>query len=361
MKDKYFGQIYISDDRGKNWRQTGHFPFYHARPFEADGRLYILGHNSDLMIIRSDDEGETWSDPVKLSEGEFWHQSACNVWYKDESVYLVMERIVYKDGDIWPVSVIAPVLMRGRVEDDLTMKDNWTFADEFVFRDVIDQEKLNFFGVPFYKTPRKEKIFIAPGRSCSPIGWLETNVVQIMDPDHYWYDPSGKTFLLLSRARTGGTGYCALSQVYEREDGSMVTGLVTMPSGVQAAFLPIPGGHMRFHIIYDEQTKLYWLLSTQSTDSMVRVDRLQPDRFNLPNNERQRLQLHFSKNCVDWCFAGLVAIGGSQKQSRHYASMIIDENDLIVLSRSGDERAKSAHDGNIITFHRIYDFRSLVY
>jgi hypothetical protein len=41
--------------------------------------------------------------------------------------------------------------------------------------------------------------------------------------------------------------------------------------------------------------------------------------------------------------------------------MIIDGDDLVVLSRSGDERAKTPHDGNLITFHRARDFRKLVY
>jgi hypothetical protein len=41
--------------------------------------------------------------------------------------------------------------------------------------------------------------------------------------------------------------------------------------------------------------------------------------------------------------------------------MAFDDDDLVVLSRSGDERAASAHDGNLITFHRIRDFRNLVY
>lgn len=116
----------------------------------------------------------------------------------------------------------------------------------------------------------------------------------------------------------------------------------------------MPGGQMKFHVVYDENTKLYWLLSTQATDSMIRPERL-------PNNERRRLQLHFSKNMIDWCFAGLVTVGPVENASRHYASMAIDGDDLVILSRSGDERAKSAHDGNLITFHRIRDFRSLVY
>ena len=81
----------------------------------------------------------------------------------------------------------------------------------------------------------------------------------------------------------------------------------------------------------------------------------------LPNNERQVLALHFSKNMVDWRMAGVVAQGKSTKESRHYASMVFDGEDLLVLSRSGDDRAKSAHDGNLITFHRVKNFRELVY
>jgi hypothetical protein len=85
------------------------------------------------------------------------------------------------------------------------------------------------------------------------------------------------------------------------------------------------------------------------------------DRFNLPYDERHRLQLHFSRNCVDWCFAGLVAKTEHPRQARHYATMVFDGDDLHILSRSGDARAKNAHDGNIITFHTVRDFRELVY
>ena len=118
---------------------------------------------------------------------------------------------------------------------------------------------------------------------------------------------------------------------------------------------------MRFHIVYDEQTELYWLLSTQATDSMTRPESLPPDRYGLPDNERRRLQLHFSRNCMDWCFAGLVASGPTERGSRHYATMLIDGDDLHILSRSGDESAANAHNGNIMTFHTIRDFRRLVY
>lgn len=163
------------------------------------------------------------------------------------------------------------------------------------------------------------------------------------------------------RAHTGGSGYAAVAKVVEGDDGGMTTMLETVPSGKKALWLPCPGGQMKFHIIYDEKTKLYWLLSTQATDSMTRADKLPSNRYNLPNNERHRLQLHFSKNCVDWCFACLVAAGGSAGQGRHYASMVVDGDDLHIASRSGDAKAKSAHDGNFISFHTVKKFRELVY
>jgi hypothetical protein len=163
------------------------------------------------------------------------------------------------------------------------------------------------------------------------------------------------------RANTLSTGYGAIAKVVENDDGTMTTMLETAPSGRKMVFIPLPGGQMKFHIVYDEPTKLYWLLSTQATDSMTRAELLPDERFWTPNNERHRLQLHFSKNCIDWCFAGIVTMTDSALQTRNYASMAIDGDDLIVLSRSGDERAVSAHNGNLITFHRIRDFRGLVY
>lgn len=359
------GKVFTSDDAGKTWTHRTDFPFIHARPFAAGASLYVLGHAGDLKVIRSDDAGATWSPVSSLTAGQSWHQSACNVHHANGCVYLVMERRVASAIKSWAVGELAPVLMRGREGTDLTQRTNWTFASELSFRDTIPNvttdPAIDFFGVPFYASSYPAGSLPAPHRNSAPIGWLETNVVQFEDPDHVWFDPKGKTFHLWARAHTGGTGYAAVAKVVENDDGTMTTMLETVPSGKKALFVPCPGGQMRFHVVYDRPTKLYWLLSSQATDSMTRADRLPPDRFNLPNNERHRLQLHFSKNMVDWCFAALVATGASAGQARHYASMAVDGDDLVVLSRSGDARAESAHDGNLITFHRVRNFRGLVY
>ena len=361
------GVILISDDHGKSWKETAKFPFMHARPFTAGKSVYILGHADDLMIMRSDDKGKTWKPPVKLTDGEFWHQSACNVHYANGCVYLVMEKRTSFKIRTWYIGECSPVLMRGRTDKDLTKVKNWEFSSSFSFRDIFPKGKYpDYFGIPFFEEKYPDASYPAPGRECAPMGWLETNVVQVKDKNHYWHDPSGRTYHLWMRAHTGGTGYACIIKVKELGNkpgtGKMKSSFETVPSGSKMLFVPCPGGQMRFHVLYDEKTKLYWLLSTQATDSMTRTERLPKDRYNLPNNERRRLQLHFSKNMIDWCFAGIVAIGPkSEKASRHYASMAISGDDLLVLARSGDEKASSAHNGNLITFHKVKNFRKLIY
>ncbi|MEZ0299318.1 MAG: exo-alpha-sialidase [Candidatus Methylacidiphilales bacterium] len=362
------GRVSTSDDGGRSWTHRADFPFMHARPFTAGPAVYVLGHAGDLQIIRSDDDGETWSRPVALTQGQTWHQAPANVHYANGCVYLVMERRTRKVTHGWPVRDFAPVLMRARTDADLTNPESWTFSTELGFYQALgdnNEAELNYFGVPFYAADPVRGISVAPGRECSAMGWLETNVVQITDPQHLWHDSTGRTFHLWMRAHTGGTGYACLAKATEQGDipgtGSITVSLQTAPSGRTLLYIPCPGGQMKFHILQDPETQLYWLLSTQATDSMIRPERMPADRYNLLNNERQRLQLHFSRNMVDWCFAGLVCAGSTQKEARHYASMCFDHNDLLVLSRSGDQRAMSAHNGNLITFHRVHNFRDLVY
>ena len=360
----YRGQIFTSDDHGKTWTRRAEAPFLHARPFVAGSSVYVLGHSGDLRVLRSEDEGETWSETVELTDGQAWHQSACNVQHANGKVYLVMERNVNTDPTLrgWAVAKLAPVLMSAKVEDDLTKRESWTLASELSFDAAVEQYgRPKMLGVPFYENGPTAPDAEHDRRWMYPPGWLETNVVQLTDPKHVWHDPNGRTFHLLMRAHTGTTNLACLAKVVEAADGSMTTMLEEAPTGEPMLYVPMPGGQMRFHILHDDETSLFWLLSTQATDSMTKPELLPPSRFNLPNNERHRLALHFSTNCVDWCFAGLVADSGDYGQGRHYASMVIDGEDLHVVSRSGDDRAKSAHDGNLITFHTVKGFRGWVY
>lgn len=356
------GKIFLSQDDGKTWTLTATYPFFHARPFVAGGRIYVLGQCGDLMIIASGDGGKTWTTPAKLTQGQTWHASSNNVWYSRGNVYLVMER--HEERNLqrcWRIADVAPVLMRAGETSDLTRPESWTFASSLVFEDVVTPDQLEYFGVPFYPCAADTAVWLTPDRPMNPIGWLEANVVQFTDPTHLWTDPSGHTFHLFLRSHTGRTGYAAMAKVVENSDGSMTTLLETAPSGKKILYTPLPGGQMKFYVLWDEPTRLFWLVGTQATDSMTRPECLPPDRYNLPDNERRRLVLHFSKNMIDWCFAGLVAIGENERASRHYGSMTVAGDDLLIVSRSGDEQAQSSHNGNLFTFHRVKHFRSLVY
>ena len=359
-------RVMTSDDGGDSWKEQADLDLYHARPFGAGGRLYVLGHRGDLRIARSDDNGATWTPVSHLTEGEFWHQAPANLWFAHGCVYLVMERRKTDRVNGWYPSETQPILMRARENDDLTRRESWTMAATPSFHEVVDDTGFDGFGIPFYPGRYPEVWMAEDGRrGAAPIGWLETNVVQILDPNHLWHDPTGRTLHLWMRAHTGMTNYAMVAKVTEDGpapgEGAMRFGFETAPSGVRLFYLPTPGGQMKFHLLHDEATARYWLLSSQATDSMRRLETLPPDRYGLADNERSRLQLHFSTNMVDWVFAGIVAIGETANCARHYASMAIDGDDLIVLSRSGDLQARSAHDTNLITFHRIRDFRSLIY
>lgn len=364
--EKSFQVILTSDDGGKTWTKRAESPATQGRIFEADGSLYYLATGAGMPISHSTDQGLTWSPPALLTDKDkVWQQTAANVWLANGNIYLVMELRV-KKIDAWGAGEKAPVLMRAKVGADLTKPQSWTFSSTLDFADLIpgyreNDPQINYFGIPFYPQNYPNRQPISPGRSFSPMGWAEGSVVQILDPDNYWYDPAGHTFHIFLRALTGMTNYGAMCKVVENADGSMTTSLENAPSGKKILFLPLPGGQMRFHVCYDSKTKLYWLLSSQTTDSMTRAEKLSPERHDLAFGERHRLVLHFSKNMVDWCFAGVVAIGNSPKEARHYAAMDIDGDDLVILSRSADESAHSAHDGNMITFHRVKNFRSLVY
>mgnify|MGYP000967737734 CR=1 FL=1 len=85
--------------------------------------------------------------------------------------------------------------------------------------------------------------------------------------------------------------------------------------------------------LYDDVAGIYWLLSSQARDSMTKAEKISKEHSGLPCRERDRLQLHFSKNCIDCCFAGLVTIGNSYKESRNYASMTIDDDNLYTVSK----------------------------
>lgn len=320
-------RVLLSDDNGKTWRETSaRIPMMHEILFKAGKSLYMIGHSGRLLITRSDDNGETWSEPSVLCPEPRWHQSCTPVDIHDGKVTLVYEKWV-SDGHPWPG--VGPVLMQAKIDDDLTEASSWKFSD--LYNPDEDMEASRPSGIPLTD----------PGKA----GILETNVIRVYDEKNPFYDPSGKSVVLMMRASVGLPDIGVMMRGVEKPDGSLAVEKLTK-NGREMYFAHIPGADLKFYVVYDPESRLYWLLHSQMDGRM---------------NYRRRLALSYSPDLLKWTFAGLVAVGPADNAARHYASMIIHGDDLLIVSRSGDERARNSHDGNLVTFHRVKDFKSLIY
>lgn len=319
--------ILYSDDHGKTWTCCGKLAMLHARVFAAGKSLYILGHSGRMVIARSDDNGLSWSRPYVLDENLYWHQSGGSIDYRHGKVYLTME--IRPFADRWAGG--DPLLMSADVNADLTKRESWTFSN------LVKFEETGAF------------------RNTSPVWfsancWLESSVLRIYDPKNHFYDPEDRTVLIFLRVN-GTEHYGAMLVGKENTDGSLTLGPWKREDGSPAVFFPFPGGHMKFHIVYDEQDRFYWM-----TASAVEFSTTQQV---VGPKERRVLGLYASRNLFDWQLAGIIAAGETRLCSRHYASLTIDGDDILAASRSGDTDAKNTHDTDMITLHRVRNFRSL--
>ena len=320
-------RILLSDDKGRSWRPTpARIPMMHEILFKAGGSIYMIGHSGRLLISRSDDNGESWSEPSVLCPEPRWHQSCTAVDTCGGKITLVYEKWV-ADGHYWPG--VGPVLMQADSKADLTDPASWRFSP--LYNPDDDMAAARPSGIPV----------VGEGRP----GMLETNVIRIFNPAHPFYDSTGRSVALLARASTGFPDIGVMLKGSENEDGTLSIGRFKKNEG-EVYFVHIPGGDLKFHICYDPVTELYWLLHSQIDGR---------------SNARRRLALSFSPDLLRWTYAGMVAIGPANNSARHYATMIIDGDDLCIVSRSGDKAARNSHDGNIVTFHRVPNFRKLVY
>ena len=172
---------------------------------------YLLGHQEpggDIGILRSDDQGETWSETVYLTSGQSWHAAPTSVLYANDRIYLVIEKVHEKpEVGPWLVGWMAPVVLSAPVSADLLDPEVWTFSnDDLVIQHLClrpDGFPVMFFPPPHVGEAPEEVLeeFLSTGFAEA---WLEGNIVQVRDPDHMWYDPSGKTFHILLRCSAGG-------------------------------------------------------------------------------------------------------------------------------------------------------------
>ena len=313
-----------SSDGGRSWSQLPPLPYFTATPWVHDGALYLFTHrvgtefrNDDLVLLGSDDGGQTWSEPVTLFQGHYWN-CPTGIVVKDGRVYRAFDQL--------DVSGRAERVAAGELGSDLMDPRSWRISNAVAFP-----------GVP--------QTLIRPGTRGNS-RWLEPNVV----------DVAGR-MILISRVEVaamttaGIAGVCDLS-----DDGNELHLKFTQ-------FYPIPGGQNKLHVIHDPVSKLFWTPATLVTDSQdqfgfCRAARRRGEFAGSGGNERRILMLMYSLDALNWFQAGCIAMAAKLRQSFMYACPLIDGDDLLILSRTSRD-ARDQHDADLCTFHRISNFRRL--
>ena len=355
------GRMFVSDDAGEAWSPLTEFPFCGASLFRDGTSLYALGHTGNLRIMRSYDGGNTWSKPEDLTphddSGAFYVKRPGSVLVHNGNIYMAFMWMTDPQRKGEGADALAPVILRARSGSVLTKASAWTISAPKSFRELVPEEELDFSGIPFVgKTAggkaKKERVREAPR-----IGWHQAHVVPVFAGIEGGPPACLGERCLLAAARTHHSGYAALAAVDEGP-GRVGLDLVKVPSGRRWVFLPVPGGNAEFDIFHDEASGLYWLLGEQAVDSMGYA---RGKGQGTPRDERRRLQLHFSRNLVDWCFAGLVATASGPEVTFQQVRTAVRGQDLCVVTCETDSDAPRLKHPDLVTMRIVKDFRGLAY
>jgi len=127
--------IFSSDDDGKSWHYlTDLHPFYWANMFLHKGAVYALGQTQeygDLYIVRSDDEGESWSEPSLLFYGSSWCCKGGGIQHTPMQLTYFEGRLYasFEYGNWGLPEGHLPGVMSVDAESDIMNPENWHFSD----------------------------------------------------------------------------------------------------------------------------------------------------------------------------------------------------------------------------------------
>jgi len=336
-------RFFRSTDRGLTWKQVSELPHDSCEPnlLVYKERLYLLvtpnGNNAKpqrsnfprdgkwgLWASVSDDEGATWSPIKRVIEGPAAPGEPATVLNTGGQTAMAI-----RDGRLY-LSVSHQFEKMGvascRLDQGILNPEAWRISE------MVD-------------LPIPAELAYESFKGVTPMRVLEGNVVEV----------SGR-LLIIARAIINGGGTANMGAVFEILDRP--------DEPLRLRFLqlnPIPGGQLKFFIQYDAASRLYWMASNLSANPAFLVDDeawRKARELNASKSDRRSLTLWYSLDSLNWFPAGWVARAQGWTQSFHYPVMLIDGDDLILVSRTG-RNSGNQHDVDMATFHRIKDFRKL--
>ncbi len=320
--------ILRSTDGGQTWQPGSALPYYSATPWTHKGALYLFANkggtasrNDDLLLLRSLDGGKSWSEPVTLFKGHFWNCHT-GMAVRDQHLYWAVD-------DLALGAKRGPRLIAGDLAGDLMEARSWRISE----------------AVPFPGVPEE---LTNPAFAKLTSQYLEPNVLNVRG--------QLRVLMTVKPKRQTTAGLCA---VLDAGDSGGKLDLKFRQ------FHPMPGGQLKFCVVWDEVSQLFWATANAVVDDQGVFDWWEQGskRGNFSyattgGNDRRLLMLQYSLDGLNWFQAGCVAQAGKISQSFMYARPVIDGNDLAIICRSS-VNAPNQHDADYATFHRVTNFRQL--
>ncbi len=310
-------KVFLSKDRGATWsRQSTIVGQFWSTVFEHHGVLYIFGpqrRGGNLIIRRSTDYGRTWTEPTSSTTGLI----------REGAYGGTPNAPVIHNGRIW-IAQSGTKVVSAPVDADLLDAGSWTLTGG-----VSEDHGRKHFGDRWQ-------------------GWSEAQVVA-----------SPHTGVVLM-PKIRALPHTALFRVDE------TTGEVSFDGSAPNAFPSLPGGEKKFGARYDAVSERFFVLS----NPVLPLEADHPELRGKPEMIRNTAGVLSSKDLVNWNVEKLFLYSphlddGTFGEGFQYFNFAIDGDDLAVAARSaidvgaGENKPPRGHDTNLMTFHRIENFRHL--
>ena len=308
--------IFRSDDDGESWyHYTELFPCFWGTLFLHNSEVYMLATSTeygDLLIGKSTDGGKTWGEPTVLARGACnkevsgWHKSSMPVIEHEGRLWCAVDYGCHRQGR--HMNCLTSV----KADSDILDSSNWTITD------------------PLDYNPEWYGAVKGDNR-----GFIEGNVV---------VTPDGKIGNILRYATDLGEPQYGLA-------GFLMGDCSDPEKSLEFhKFIPFPGNLSKFDIKRDPESGLYFSIMSRITGKgWVK--------------ERTVLGLAYSEDLENWhllCDLVNYEDADYKKVGFQYVSFAFDGNDIIYLSRTAFNGARSFHDNNYVTFDRVCNFRAMV-
>jgi autotransporter-associated beta strand protein len=301
--------IFRSSDKGVTWTKvnggndlTG---ILRGSLFELDGAVYLLGANNDAsgnvaVISKSTNNGNSWSAPASLSP---------------LGGMATPDNVLTVNGRLWLTRTTSAVSCA--ITSDPMLAASWSNPGGF------------------------------PAASSSWLPGTGFNATDNFIGEGQISHSPGEGLVILPKVRL--LSYTAPANV------NPVSGRVSFDP--DRDFVPLPGGEKKFGVRYDSVSGKYFMLS----NPILPADAGSPLARDLIRNTAA---VFSSSDLRTWKLEKIFLYTANiNYEGFQYFNFEFDGDDIVLASRTGFDvggnRPPRGHDSNLLTFHRIPDFRNL--